>query len=424
MRMDLIIEGRALVNGRLEQCCIGVDAGRIVAIKKDLRGAKRLDLQDRIILPGAIDPHVHLREPGSTHKEDFRTGTLSAAFGGVTCVLDMPNTVPPTTDLDRLREKRATASSKAWVDFGLIGGLGPKSDVLGMAAEAVAFKLFMGSTTQSNLVTESDDLQRLAALVKRAGKVLSVHAEEEGMIKKDRVNDLEGHNDNRGPECELHAVQRLRELLPEAPVNVCHVTTVASLKALEGSGFTKEVTPHHMLLDERSGLAGRGKVNPPLRSPEERDAVINAFIAGQFDILASDHAPHTIDEKGQEFNSAPSGVPGVETSVPLMLNLVKKGRLDLGLLARCCAQNPGERFGLKKGRLAVGYDADLMVIDPGKVVRIKSDHLHSKCAWTPYERLEAIFPEMVFLRGDALIEEGNIVGERKGRDVVTAKLSG
>ena len=424
MRMDLIIEGRALVNGRLEQCCIGVDGGRIVAIKKDLRGAKRLDLQDRIILPGAIDPHVHMREPGSTHKEDFRTGSLSAAFGGVTCVLDMPNTVPPTTDLNRLREKRATANAKAWVDFGLFGGLGPKSAVLDMAAEVVGFKLFMGSTTQSHLVTESDDLERLARLVKRAGKVLSVHAEEEGMIKRDRASDLMGHNNNRAPECELHAVRRLTELLTEAPVNVCHVTTVAALKVLEGTGFTKEVTPHHMLLDERSGLGGRGKVNPPLRSPEERDAVLAAFIAGRFDILASDHAPHTVDEKGQEFNSAPSGVPGVETSVPLMLNLVKKGRLDLGLLSRCCAQNPGERFGLKKGRLAVGYDADLMVIDPGKVVRIKADRLHSKCAWTPYERLEAIFPEMVFLRGDALIEEGNIVGERKGRDVITAKLSG
>ena len=166
-------------------------------------------------------------------------------------------------------------------------------------------------------------------------------------------------------------------------------------------------------------------MNPPLRSAQDREAVLQSFISGQVDMLASDHAPHLFDEKRQEFTAAPSGVPGVETSVPLMLNLVKKGRLDLGLLVRCCSQRPGERFGLKKGRLAMGYDADLMVIDPGKVVRIKAEELHSRCAWTPYERFEAIFPEMVFLRGDALIEDGNIVGERKGRDVVpAARLSG
>jgi dihydroorotase len=420
VRMDLIIEGRAFVNGHLEQCCIGIDGGRIIAIKKDLRGGKRLDLQGQIILPGAIDPHVHLRDPGSTQKEDFRTGTLSAAFGGVTCVFDMPNTLPATQTMEALREKRAIGNSKAWVDFGLFGGLVPGSDVLDLAPEVIGLKMFMGSSTQSNVVTEDEDIVRLAGLVKRAGKVLSVHAEEESMIRRDRVETLEGHNRNRSPDCEVQAIRRLLDLVPDAPLNICHVSTAAGLKALQGSVFTKEVTTHHMLLDERSDLGGKGKVNPPLRSTEDREAILQSFISGKVDMLASDHAPHLLDEKRQEFTAVPSGVPGVETSVPLMLNLVKKGKLDLGLLVRCCAQRPAERFGLKKGRLAVGYDADIMVIDPGKVVRIEADELHSRCAWTPYERFEAIFPDMVFLRGDALIEEGNIVGERKGRDVVAA----
>jgi dihydroorotase len=195
------------------------------------------------------------------------------------------------------------------------------------------------------------------------------------------------------------------------------------MAALEGTGFTKEATVHHMLLDEAMPLGGRGKVNPPLRTKDDRLAILDAFVKGKIDMLASDHAPHGQDEKYGDFDAAPSGVPGVETSVPIMMAMVKRGLVPLERLVSAACQRPAEVFSLPKGIIEVGRDADLMVVDPKNVTEIKSKHLHSKCGWTPYEGFEAIFPTAVFLRGMELVESSSLVGERKGRDVVVAGRS-
>jgi len=418
--MDAVVEGRAWFKGRLEQCCIGIEDGKIAAVKRTLSGDRTYHYEDMIILPGAIDPHVHFRDPGFTGKEDFSTGSTSAAFGGVTCVFDMPNTKPATITLDELREKRAIATRKSWVDFGLFAGVTPSNEIGAMAREAIGLKMFMGSSTQSILVTEDKDIKRAIEVAKDKGKVLSVHAEEEHLIKKDRAATLADHAGNRPAKAEVQAIERLKKLSNGAKVNVCHVSSEEGLAALESAQFTKEVAPHHMLLEAGDQLGAYGKVNPPLRTRCDRDAIFAAFQRGKFDMLASDHAPHSMDEKQQEFAVAPSGVPGVETMVPMMLSFVKRGMLDMSVLVNCSAHNPGSIFGLKKGKIEAGYDADLMIIDPGRSVRIEADSLHSKCGWTPYERREAIFPVSVFLRGEELIKEGSIVGERKGRDVVAS----
>jgi dihydroorotase len=196
------------------------------------------------------------------------------------------------------------------------------------------------------------------------------------------------------------------------------------MDALAGTGFTSEVTVHHMLLDDSMALGGRGKVNPPLRTKDDRLALLDAFARGKFDMLASDHAPHGQDEKSGDFDAAPSGVPGVETSVPIMMAMVKRGQVPLERLISAACQRPAELFGLPKGMIEVGRDADLMVVDPKQVTEIKEKNLHSKCGWTPYGGFEAIFPTAVFLRGMELVENNSLVGERKGRDVVVAGSSG
>ncbi|OPY31317.1 MAG: dihydroorotase [Methanomassiliicoccales archaeon PtaU1.Bin124] len=416
--MDVVIEGRAWFNGRLEQCCIGIKDGKIAAVKRTLNGEKVYHYQDKIILPGAIDPHVHLREPGFTHKEDFATGTLAAACGGVTCVFDMPNTQPATITLDALREKREIARRKACIDFGLFAGVTPDNDLGAMAKEAVGLKMFMGSSTQSILVYEDAGILRALKEAERLGKVLSVHAEDERMMTKAPEHSLSDHATNRPPKSEVRAIERLAAPQSKAKVNICHISSAEGLEAVRKTGFTKEATMHHILLDASSDLKGMGKVNPPLRSREDREAVYYAFMQGKIDMLASDHAPHTMDEKGQEFSATPSGVPGVETSVPMLLALVKKGKLDMSVLVRCCSQNAADLFGLKKGRIAVGYDADLMMIDPADMTKINVDELHSKCGWIPYEGQDALFPAAVFLRGEELIRDAHMVGERQGRDVI------
>ena len=422
--MDLIIEGRAFYKGKLQPVCIGIDEGRIVAVKKVLAGENRMDFKDRLVLPGAIDAHVHLRDPGMTQKEDFGTGTLAAAYGGVTTVFDMPNTNPSTVMAEDIVNKRETASSKAWVDFGLFGGIDGRHDPTKMNAHAVGYKIFMGSSTGSLLVTQDSEIASALAKISATGKVVSVHAEDEGYIVRSPEKDLHEHNRNRPPQAEVSAISRLVKLQGSARINVCHVTSRQALAALAGTGFTKEVTVHHMLLDESMSLGGRGKVNPPLRAKDDRLAMLDAFIQGKFDMLASDHAPHGQDEKSGDFDAAPSGVPGVETSVPIMMAMVKRGQVPLERLISAACQRPAELFGLAKGEIEVGKDADLMVVDPKNVVTIKERNLHSKCGWTPYEGFEAIFPTAVFLRGMELVENNSLVGERKGRDVVVAGSSG
>ncbi len=419
--MDLVLEGRAYVRGKLGRWSIGMEDGRIAQIARTIRGGERLDLGDMIILPGAIDPHVHFRDPGMTDKEDFSTGTLAAACGGVTTVLDMPNTLPPAVTASKLAEKKEAIARKAWVDYGLFAGCMAGADIEAMAPLAVGFKVFMGSSTGRLLVTEDLDLAKIAALVKRTGKVLSVHAEDEAMIEHGEERSPVDHLRNRPAAAEVAAIRRLSAL--DCRINVCHVSSADGLQAMEGLPFTKEVTAHHMLLDRDSDTGAYGKVNPPLRTKEDRLALFQAFISGRIDMLGSDHAPHAIEDKEQEFDVAPSGVPGVETTVPMMLALMKKGTLPLEVLVSAMAERPAEVFGLNKGRLEVGRDADLMVIDPRATVPIKINNLHSKCGWTPFEGWDAIFPHAVFVRGELVVEDGEPAGERAGRDVVAAERS-
>ena len=414
-----VVEGKCLVSNRFEQCCIGIEDGKIVTIAKVLEGDRVHRISSGVILPGAIDAHVHFREPGMTKKEDFGSGSLAAVHGGVTCVFDMPNTVPPTTTLSAMKEKKSLAGAKSLVDFGLYAGVRPGIDVPGLAKEAIGFKLYMASTTGELLVSSLDQIKPELASIASAGKVLSVHAEDEKLRHKEPEEDLDDHLRNRSNECETSAIKKIREAAKDCRLHICHVSAKESVALVEGRrGLTSEVTPHHLLLDKDGKTGPHAKVNPPLRKREDRHALFKALQSGVFDIIASDHAPHTIDEKKEDFEYAPGGMPGVETLLPLMLHMVDEKHLELPELVRRVCVRPAEIFGIHKGKIAEGYDADLMVVDFSDCMMIKADRLHSKCGWTAFEGMPGIFPKKVFVRGRLMVEHGEQVGEAMGRDVV------
>ena len=418
-KMEVVVEGNCYVSGRLERCCVGIEDGKIAKITKLLEGDKEYHFGSKLILPGAIDAHVHFRDPGMTQKEDFATGSLAALYGGVTCVFDMPNTRPPTTTVAAMRDKKKIASAKSMVDFGLFAGVRPGMDVAGLSKESIGFKLYMASTTGELLVPSLETIKGEISAIASTGKVLAVHAEDESMRKKEIEKDLEDHLRNRSNDCERIAIRKVKEAAKGCRLHICHVSAKSSIPLIERvPNLTSEVTPQHVLLDVSSRLGKLAKVNPPLRKREDRHALFQALKEGTFDIIASDHAPHTIDEKHEDFDYAPTGMPGVETMVPMMLQHVKDKHLELSGFVRMLCERPGEIYGIRKGKIAVGYDADLMVVDTSAGTIIRADNLHSKCGWTAFEGVSGIFPQAVFLRGQLMIENGGQVGERAGRDVV------
>ena len=414
-----VVEGKFFISDRFEQCSVGIEDGKIVRIAKVLEGEKIRRFGSLAILPGAIDAHVHFREPGLTAKEDFGTGSEAAVHGGVTCVFDMPNTIPATTTTDAIREKSKLASAKSLVDFGLFAGVRPGIDVGALTKEAIGFKLYMASTTGELLVSSTNDVKNEISAIAGSKKVLAVHAEDERLRKKEPEKDLDDHLRNRNNECEASAIGKAMEAAKGCRLHICHVSAKDSIPLIENEkSLTTEVTPHHLLLDKDSKVGSHAKVNPPLRKKEDRHALFKALQEGKFDIIASDHAPHTIDEKAEDFEYAPSGMPGVETMVPLMLHLVEEKHLDLASVVTRVCTKPGEIFGLSKGKIALGYDADLSVIDFSQCVMVRADRLHSKCGWTAFEGMPAIFPKTVFVRGEMMVKDGETVGEPTGRDVV------
>jgi dihydroorotase len=417
--MDLVVEGECYLSGRFEQACIGIQGGRIAALARRLDGDRRLDFGSLKIIPAAIDSHVHFREPGMTHKEDFRTGSVAALHGGVTCVLDMPNTVPPTDSVSSIKEKAATAASRSVVDFGLFAAVRPGVDVDALASRAAGFKLYMAGTTGDLLVPSLSAVEPELAAVARSGKVLAVHAEDESLRRKEPAKSLHDHLRNRNGECEASAIRKVAKAADGCRLHICHVSSKDSLPLLGSRpDMTAELTPHHMLLDRDRPLGTSGKVNPPLRTRGDRQALFLAFKNGHFDTMASDHAPHTVEEKNEEFDFAPSGMPGVETMLPVMLHLVRERHLALSTVLNALCERPGEIFGIRKGRIEVGYDADLLVVDFSDGRDIRADRLHSKCGWTAYEGMTGVFPRTVMVRGEVMVNDGEQAGDSLGRDVV------
>jgi len=427
----MIIGSATLPDGRERD--VRIEDGTIAAVGTDL-GEADIDATGKRLFPGAVDAHVHFRQPGFPHKETWRTGSRSAAAGGVTTVVDQPNTDPATVSGAAFDEK-AELARESLVDYGINGGVSPDWDP-GSLFERPLFALgevFLADSTGDMGI----DADRFADAVERAGDEdvpVTVHAEDAELFDEnalERAGDGTGRDADadawsayRTADAEAAAVERAVEVGADAGVSlhIAHTSTPEGIDAAAEAGATCEVTPHHLFLsrDDLDELGTFGRMNPPLRSEDRRAAVSERVADGTVDVVATDHAPHTRAEKDAGIRDAPSGVPGVETMLPLLLAEARQGRLSYERVRDLVAANPAEIFGLpSKGRIEAGRDADLVLFDPNDAREIRGEDLHSKCEWTPFEGLTAVFPELTLLRGAIAYDgrDGERFGDAVGENV-------
>lgn len=398
---------------------VSIEEGKILSISKSdsLPGADRtIDLNGSLLLPGVVDPHVHFREPGLIHKENFSTGSMAATAGGVTTVCEMPNTLPATDSLENFKEKREIGESNSIVDFGLHGMLSVLTEEgkRMLDAGAASLKLYPEICDDSEVLNFEDE-----------GDILTVHPEDPQVLgETEYVEDVEAFIRSRPREAEVSEIKRIFNLASGSRLHFCHVTTEDSLKLIErrreGGGISCEVTPHHLWLDQ-SDLMEQGaiaKTHPPLRPEGDGIALLKALEGGSVDVVASDHAPHTLDEKFESFRDAPPGIAGVETSLPLLHTLVDRGKLSLSRMVEAMCSSPAEVFGLRneegvlKGTLRSGADADLVALDQDEKWEIRGEDLHGKTKFTPFEGVEVVGkPFLTLVRGEIVFRDGEIVGE-------------
>jgi dihydroorotase len=416
--MEITIEGTLYHNGAFERGCLAIEQGKIVAIKKILKTDTHLNVGHKLILPAGIDLHVHFRDPGFIHKEDFSSGSQAAAYGGISCVFDMPNTHPHVTTIQALKEKTQIASEKSYVDFGLYAALSDEN--IGRIGELSAFcsgfKIFLGSTTHS-LKLSNQNLRVALRETNRVKKITLFHAEDEHCLKthEDREHTLVDHLRCRSAECEETALRNILNSSKEltSPIHICHLSSCEGFEMMRKRppNISVGVTPHHLFFDVHCLNTKQTfyKVNPPIRSSFDRDTLWYGVNNKHIDIFESDHAPHTIEEKNVDFDSAPSGLPGVETLYPLLLSAMKKGHITLDTLLALLCERPAQLLNIPKGTLEVGRDADFIIVDLKKTETILAEKLHSKCGWTPFEGFPAIFPCMTFIRGEKVIDDNQLL---------------
>lgn len=432
---DLVIKGGTCVtpSGR-QQLDVGVRGGKVVALGA-LDAAQAKDVLDATglhVLPGVVDPQCHFREPGLTHKEDLGSGSASAALGGVTTFFEMPNTQPNTDSAERLAWKVQRARDTSWVDFAFfVGATNENADGLGaleVLEGCAGVKMFCGSSTGTLLVDKPENQRRV---MKSGRRRIACHSEDEARLQARKGlfagQPVTSHPEWRDEECAVLSTRSLLALSRETGrrLHVLHVTSAGEVPLLEAHKdlVTFEVCPQHLTLAapecyERLGTLAQ--MNPPIRDARHRDALWAAIRSGAVDVLGSDHAPHTLEEKQKPWPASPSGMPGVQTLVPLMLDHVNAGRLSLERFVDLTSAGPARVFGmLGKGRLVPGYDADFTLVDLAARRTITNDWSKSKCGWTPFDGMQVTgWPIATISRGRVVMRDGALVGSPGGLPVV------
>jgi allantoinase len=444
MRLDLAVRGGTVVSHeRSARVDLGIRDGTVVVVADDLEHAEaeeEIDASGLVVLPGLVDAHVHLREPGMTEKEDFASGTRAAAAGGVTTVFDMPNTVPPVARALDFSAKLALVSEKAHVDFALYGMLGQDNadEIEQLAARgAIGLKLFMGQTTGDNACPDDAAIYRGLVRARQSGLVVGAHAENDKVLRylaselrAAGRHDPIAHLESRPDFVEEEAVARFLTLAraAAAPVHIHHLSTAVGLQQLEaararGQRATCEALVAHLLLDDRA-YARYGnliKLNPPIRPAGDVEALWRGVARGSVDVLATDHAPHCADEQQlADVWQAPGGFIGLETMLPLMLTEVARGRIGLERLAGMASWRPAAIWGIadRKGHLGVGADADFNLVELGAHGVIDASRLHSRHPVSPYDGWETRGAvRATYLRGVLVAKDGQAIGEPGGRFV-------
>ncbi|WP_165855121.1 dihydroorotase [Marinobacter sp. JSM 1782161] len=424
---DLLVRGGTVhtPNGaeRIDIACLD---GRIVALgdlSPQWQAGETIDATGLDVLPGVVDSQVHFREPGMTHKETLDAGTRGAVLGGVTTVFEMPNTQPLTLSAADLQDKLDRADGRAWCDYAFyMGGSAVNADQLDSLENrpgCAGIKVFMGSSFGDLLADEDATLRRILSHGRRR---VAIHAEDEARLRDryERVRasgDVREHPVWRDAESALNATRRIVRLAEETGrrLHILHVSTGQEMAFLaqHKNRVSVEVTPHHLSLsapDCYERLGSLAQMNPPVRDKTHQHALWEAVRTGVVDVIGSDHAPHTLEEKAKPYPTSPSGMAGVQTLLPIMLDHVNAGRLSLARLVDLTSAGPARLFGMeRKGRIAVGYDADLSIVDMEARRTISNDWIASVCGWTPYDGVCVRgWPMHTIIRGRTVVRDGGL----------------
>ena len=425
----IIKNGSCYIDGKLTKTDIGLSGNKIKKIGKiELNSAKVYDATDKVVLPGIIDTQVHFREPGSTDAEDLESGSRAAVLGGVTSLFEMPNTNPPTSNLVEFDKKLQAAKNRMHSNYAFYFGATPdNTDQLAKLKDVegcCGVKLFAGSSTGNLLVDKEADIEKV---ISRSDRIVSIHSEDEDIIKLRKKfikkGDVHSHPEWRNVECAMSSTRRVVKIAERynKKIHVLHITTKEEVDflAMHKKNVTFETTPQHLTLyapDCYEKLGSYAQMNPPLRTKEHYDRLWVAIKNNVVDVLGSDHAPHLKENKDKEYPNSPSGMPGVQTIFPVMLNHVNDGKLTLQQLINLMCENPCKIFGIKnKGFIKEGYDADLTIADMNKEVIIKNEMIASKCGWTPFNNYKVKgFPVGTIVNGNLVMSDGKVIMESKG----------
>lgn len=427
--------GTVVLPGTTCQADVAISNGQIVDVGSfaTSQAGHIIDCTGLHVLPGIIDSQVHFREPGADHKEVLETGMMAAAMGGVTSVFEMPNTNPLTTTPEAMADKLARAAKNPWVNYAFyLGGTAQNAKNLAEWEKlpgVCGIKIFMGAST-GDLLSATDE--EVEAVVSSGRRVIAVHAEDEMMMNENKKTILKDSHDVtlhpvwRSAESCLSATKRLVRIARKynRRVHVLHITTAEEMEFLSQNKdiATVEVLANHLTLhapDCYETLGSKAQQNPPIREKHHQDALWRAIANGTVDILASDHAPHTLEEKAKIYPASPSGTPGVQTILPVMLDHVHQGRLTLEKLVELMCYGPQRVHGIvKKGRIARGYDADITVVDLKRSETILNEQQKSRVGWTPFHGKKVTgWPIITIINGHVVMQENQLVGQPRGQKI-------
>ena len=428
--LDLIIKnGQCYINGKLEDKDIAVKDGKISKIGEISEEAKEVyDAKNQIVLPGCIDTQTHFREPGSTDTEDLHSGSRAAVAGGITSVFEMPNTNPPTSNIKEFQRKLDLAKNRMYCNYAFY--FGATADNVNQLAElkdlqgCCGIKLFAGSSTGNLLVAEEKDIDKV---FQHSSKVVAVHSEDEETLNKNKKlikdGDVRSHPIWRSEECAMSSTRRIVRIAEKhnKKAHVLHITTKQEIDFLSQhkGNITFEITPQHLTIyapDCYDKLGTYAQMNSPIRDKSHYDRLWYAVKNNLNDTIGSDHAPHLKVNKDKKYPNSPSGMPGVQTLVPIMLNHVNDGKLSLTQLINLVCENPIKIFGIKnKGFIKEGNDADFTIVDMNKKTVIKNENIESKCGWSPFNGVELKgTPVATIIAGQTKMKDGQILGDPEG----------
>ena len=432
--LDLIIKnGKCFIEGRLKEVDVAAKDGKIWKIGRISEEAKEtLNAEGQTVFPGCIDTQTHFREPGSTDTEDLHSGSRAAIAGGITSVFEMPNTNPPTSNINEFQRKLDLAKDRMYCNYAFyFGATADNSNDLASLKNlegCCGIKLFAGSSTGNLLVAKEEDIDKV---FQNSSKVVAVHSEDEEILninkKLIKKGDVHSHPVWRSVECAISSTRRIVKIAERynKKAHILHITTKEEIDFLSQhkGNITFEITPQHLTLyapDCYNKLGTYAQMNPPLRDKSHYDRLWYAVRNNYNDTIGSDHAPHLKINKDKEYPNSPSGMPGVQTLMPVMLNHVNEGKLTLNQLINLVCENPIKIFGIKnKGFIKEGYDADFTIVDMNKIIEIKNEDIESKCKWSPFngDKFKGT-PVATVINGDIKMKDGEIIGDPSGKPLI------